>query len=489
MADLTYDDFKDRISIQDVLIDAGYTLNRRDGLRYPSYVRLDNEGKRIRGDKFIVTANGKCCFQPPTQKNYNIIGFIKEHPEMFREYTYGMDKDHLVNLVCNRLLNNPVEVRETKIINPARDIPPFNIKDYTIQRFEGENQESQKAFYPYFKPRGISLGTQYAFRKDFLLAEHTTQKGETYRNLSFPMTIPGKEGIVGFEERGKQKADGTSYKGMALGSNASEGVWIASPNQTPLKEAKHVIVFESAYDAMAFYQLLTGKISELSAEEKREIKDAVFVSTGGNPSVGQMKGIIRNAPSASFHLAFDNDQAGKQFVKNFQDVADSMKPLAPANVPTDMKTFIESFGKEIQSTKELTRIEDEQYFSLPEDLKELYRKYDSAREEAMEYHASPFLCKEDKQAASDTMSQRYKEFKTALLERLHIKEGQNLNGVKIIREEPSEGYKDFNDQILDKKIESVTDLIETVFDDDGNADLTTEEQDENEENRHHGHKR
>ena len=53
MAELTYDDFKNKLSIQDVLIDAGYTLNRRDGLRYPSYVRLDSEGRRIRGDKFM----------------------------------------------------------------------------------------------------------------------------------------------------------------------------------------------------------------------------------------------------------------------------------------------------------------------------------------------------------------------------------------------------------------------------------------------------
>ena len=45
MAELTYDDFKNKLSIQDVLIDAGYTLNRRDGLRYPSYVRLDSEGR------------------------------------------------------------------------------------------------------------------------------------------------------------------------------------------------------------------------------------------------------------------------------------------------------------------------------------------------------------------------------------------------------------------------------------------------------------
>lgn len=147
MAKLTYDDFKQRLSIQDVLVDAGYTLNRRDGLRYPSYVRLDSDGRRIRGDKFIVTANGQCCFQPPTQRNYNVIGFIKEHPEMFADYTPGMDKDRLVNLVCNRLLNNPIEDRETKIVTDRQPLPAFRLDEYNLHKFEGGNKDSQKPFY------------------------------------------------------------------------------------------------------------------------------------------------------------------------------------------------------------------------------------------------------------------------------------------------------------------------------------------------------
>src|SRR5574344_1500706 len=102
-SELTYDDFLDRLSIQEVLVDAGYHLNKRDGLRYPSYVRTDSEGRRVRGDKFIVTQNGKCCFQPPQQKVYNVISFIKEHPEMFSENKVGMSPDRLVNLVCNRV--------------------------------------------------------------------------------------------------------------------------------------------------------------------------------------------------------------------------------------------------------------------------------------------------------------------------------------------------------------------------------------------------
>ena len=108
----------------------GYHLNRRDGLRYPSYVRLDSEGRRIRNDKFIVTQQGKCCFKPQQQKSYNIISFIKEHPHFFAEYHAGVSPDRLVNLVCNRLLNHPVADRDTRIIQPKRDVKPFDMADY-----------------------------------------------------------------------------------------------------------------------------------------------------------------------------------------------------------------------------------------------------------------------------------------------------------------------------------------------------------------------
>lgn len=255
--DLTYDDFLQRLNIQDVLIDAGYHLNRRDGLRYPSYVRIDSEGRRIRGDKFIVTQQGKCCFQAQQQKVYNIISFIKEHPQFFTEYRVGMSPDRLVNLVCNRLLNHPIEDRTTRIIQPKRDIRPFDIANYDLHKFNPQDRETQKKFYPYFKSRGIDLYTQYAFHRHFCLATKHREDGAAYTNLAFPLTLPKGDGtVVGFEERGRARMDGSgSYKGKAEGSNSSEGLWIASPAKTPLAEAKRIYWFESAYDAMAYYQL------------------------------------------------------------------------------------------------------------------------------------------------------------------------------------------------------------------------------------------
>ena len=45
--ELSFDDFRERLDIQDVLIDAGYQFYRPDGLRYPTYIRLDSLGNII----------------------------------------------------------------------------------------------------------------------------------------------------------------------------------------------------------------------------------------------------------------------------------------------------------------------------------------------------------------------------------------------------------------------------------------------------------
>lgn len=311
--DLTYDDFLRQLSIQDVLLDAGYHLNRRDGLRYPSYVRLDNDGRRMRGDKFIVTANGQCCFQPPEQKLYNVISFIKAHPQFFADHKAGMSPDHLVNVVCNRLLNHPVENRAARIVQPKRDIRPFRIDDYAIHTFDPANRKSQTRFYPFFRERGIDWKTQLAFHEHFSIAakKHPTTM-VAYANLAFPLTLPGGDPnhIVGLEERGRPRLEGKAYKGKAEGSNSSEGLWIANLTGKPISQAKEILWFESGYDAMAAYQLNPVK--------------SVYVSTGGTPTEKQMREMLKATPNARHYLGFDKDEAGRQFVANFRKVAADM---------------------------------------------------------------------------------------------------------------------------------------------------------------------
>lgn len=150
--DLTYQDYLDRINIQDVLVHAGYTLNRRDGLRYPSYVRHDSNGRRIHGDKFIVTNHGTSCFRPPEQKTYNLISLIKTFPSMFPEHVRCTNPDHLVNEVCRTLLNVPNEHRGI-ITGFQKEAKPFNLNEYSIHAFRKYDFDSIKKFYPFFVTR------------------------------------------------------------------------------------------------------------------------------------------------------------------------------------------------------------------------------------------------------------------------------------------------------------------------------------------------
>ena len=453
MAGPSYDDYLQRLSVLDLLRDAGYVRNRKDGMRYPSFVRLDEKGQRIRGDKFIVTQNGRCCFHPPVQKSYNVISLIKEHPHLFPEYSVGMNLDQLVNKVCCRLLNTPYEEKETVIREAQRELRPFDMKDYRLRRIESGDLESCRPFYPYFKHRAIDLKTQFAFRDSFVLAEKDVpeRKGMTVRNLSFPLTVPGGDGsVVGFEERGRAKRDGSAaYKGKAAGSNGSVGLWIASPAGTALKDARRVHVFESAYDAMAYYQL--------HRDSDKELRRAVFVSTGGNPTRGQMQGLIRTVPKAVFHLCFDNDTAGKQFVENFRNIVREEKPYSDAARKfKDMPGFINADHEK-----------EGAFFKLPEEVQKKYFEIEALSEDLR----TGYLCQEDKDELKARISQGYREFNGMV----------DACIVNVEREIPSEGYKDFNDELIGR------DTVKKAVGCDMDGDGAVETEESNEE-RHRYHR-
>lgn len=414
MSELSYADFKDRLTIQDLLLDAGYHLHRRDGLRYPAYVRLDSEGRRIRGDKFIVTGNGTCCFQPPVMKNYNVISFIKEHPQFFAEYTPGMAPDRLVNLVCNRLLNHPIEDRATRILNPMKAAKPFSLKDYDLFNFNKLQWDSQKKFYPFFVHRGIDLNTQSAFKDYFYLATKKEQKHGSYTNLSFPLRVPGKEAIVGFEERGRMSKTGTTYKGKAEGSNSSQGLWIANLSGQPLDKAENVLWFESAYDAMAYYQL---------ARKEHKDRKAVYVSTGGNPTHNQLVGMLAATPTATHHLCFDNDEAGRRFAANY------------AYAPTpEWREYVASMTDPQKRTSGETDY-------LPPSISSIYSKAENAEIEYYSSRSSGLVCKEELEELRKEALDAKNEYSQKLEEALPMRE-------HIVFEIPPDGYKDWNDALL-----------------------------------------
>ena len=211
----SYQLYIDRLNCQDILSYAGYRHNRRDGLRYPSYSRVDDQGRRIRGDKFICMPSGKTCFKPPVIKSYNVISLIKSFPEMFKESALGLKDSALVHAVCRSILNMPQKEKYSqKMLEPLKETKPFDIRDYDIKNFRKYVSESYRDFIPYFRDRALNIETLRTFGKDLLITQRKTddKNTRTFINLSFPLTIPGKEGTVGLEERGHARLDGSSGK-------------------------------------------------------------------------------------------------------------------------------------------------------------------------------------------------------------------------------------------------------------------------------------
>ena len=417
-----------------------YHLNRRDGLRYPSYVRLDSEGRRIRNDKFIVTQQGKCCFKPQQQKSYNIISFIKEHPHFFAEYRTGVSPDRLVNLVCNRLLNHPVADRDIRIIQPKRDVKPFDMADYDIHQFNPQDRATQKKFYPFFKHRGIDLYTQYAFHRNFCLATKHREDGMKYTNLAFPLTVPKDTGqVVGLEERGRPRMDGSgSYKGKAEGSNSSQGLWIASPAKTTLTEAKHIYWFESAYDAMAYYQLHQA--------QNQELQKAVFVSTGGKPIEKQTRDVLELTIPATQHICFNNNRKGWNFKRELQQEICRTVHSAIEETP-ERKPYLDSIGDGHD-------LDEGELELLPKSVQESYIRFEAEQEKFMLMRWDEQCVPENIKKQAGTTGKCYREYREKLQEFLGI---DKEHDVAISHKEPDYRYTSWNEQLLaERKLEEAT---------------------------------
>ena len=482
---LTYEDFKARISIQEVLQDAGYRLNRKDGLRYPSYVRVGTDGRRVGGDKFIVSGHGTCCFQPPERKNYNIISFIKSHPYFFADYRPGMSLDRLVNVVCHRLLNQPLEEREKKIVQPQREHRPFDLSRYDIQDYNPVEERIMARFRRFLSPRGISDDTALSFLGKVQLVSKKREDGKRYTNIAFPLTVPGDDRTVGFELRGYPDALGkSSYKGLAEGSDATRGLWIANVAHKPLEQVAEVYWFESAYDAMSFFQM---------KENDGYMHCSALVSTSGSPSRNQFKSMIDATPNAVHHLCFDRDRAGKVFAVNFalikSDREFSTSVTQDGNLMVIDKTggkyerhdfSLEDFDFE-HIAKELGIDEAVPYpkamdgyleslydsndmFSgnpcfLTGKVADAYMRYESLEEELHDAMYSGMVCGEELEEMKVQLSQARETYETEMRRIFPI---WPPPARKIEYEPCDAGYKDWNDQLRDIPVRNGMEETETA---------------------------
>ncbi len=218
----------------------------------------------------------------------SVIDFIKHRLAQFPQINYQKEMDG-VNQVLKQFANEPIVSNSTtprqadfKIEKKAFDRQQFTIQPL-IQGSKGWN---------YLASRGINQPTLNVFSPSIHLIRDGNS-AQDFVNVGFPYRNK-YDGLVGFEVRNHK------FKGHARNSDKDTGVWKVA--MRPFAEqVKDVFLFESAIDAMSFYQIYHTKFN---------FKDAAFISFGGTLTPNQMENVIQSYQNARFYAGFDNDPNG-----------------------------------------------------------------------------------------------------------------------------------------------------------------------------------
>jgi Protein of unknown function (DUF3991)/Toprim-like len=279
---------REQVSIVQIAEQLGYAYDKSKGRIRPQF-------EHPNGDKIIISHprdNSRQMYfnRDGSTDRGSVIDFIKNRLNSFPNVHYTKDMDG-VNQVIKQFVNEPI----VSMSNASKT----NLNDWNLEKKSFDKKEFDIKVAPldspkmsYLLERGLTNQTLSYFIKDIHLINDKTAKTQ-YTNIGFPYKNT-KDEIVGFELRGQ------NFKGHARGSDKDEGVWKA--DMRPYAEQiKDVFLFESAIDAMSFYQIYQSKFN---------FKDAAFVSFGGSITPNQMDNVIHSYQNAKFYSGFDNDING-----------------------------------------------------------------------------------------------------------------------------------------------------------------------------------
>lgn len=284
---------KTKVGVTDVARALGYIIDRKAGVgRYVEMVKIV-DGKKT--DTLVIRnpqdkAN-QLYFRRDGRKG-DAISLIRENLGMFNVPS-GANEWKRIGNVLSRLANEPLPMTEDdRTISEARVAKEFDKDRYKIEEFK-----PSMGVPGIVAARGINEGTFRTFLPFITKLYDMENQGYKGYNVGFPYTEPGDGRIQGYEIRGNG-----GYKSKAAGTNSSSAAWIADFSGGMPGTVRHIFFFESAFDAMGFYQLNSTKL---------ELSRSVFVSVGGQMSDSQIKNIMRHYPNAKAIDCYDNDLSGK----------------------------------------------------------------------------------------------------------------------------------------------------------------------------------
>ena len=154
-------------------------------------------------------------------------------------------------------------------------------------------------------------------------------------HIGFPFRKPSQMEILNFEMRNYFAETNTNYKAFATGGDKAQSCWMA--NFVPFDKVTDIYLFESAIDAMSFYE-----INHYTKETT-----CAFISTGGYVTKSQIENIRRIFPSdkVKWNCCYDNDASGNGFdiTTAYYLKGEECKAFARTNTGDTYKTIYLSF--------------------------------------------------------------------------------------------------------------------------------------------------
>lgn len=279
---------KAKVGIDDIAYLLGYRLDRHAGVgRYVEYVLGNGDTKQ---DTIIIGNQNNKAQQFYFRRNGDrgdVISFVKEKLHLFP--TAGKTQWEQIGNVLANLANVPVINKDNEYISNIHISKDFDASRYLIKPVYAGSLRY------IFDSRAISADTVGTLKDSMVLIRDTNAKSFNGYNIGFPYRTSPDGDVEGYEIRG---ANG--FKSKATGTNSSSALWYAV-NPKVSGPVKQVYFFESAFDALAFYQVHAASLKS---------QNFALVSVGGQFSKPQISNALNSFPDARPYDCFDNDITG-----------------------------------------------------------------------------------------------------------------------------------------------------------------------------------
>jgi hypothetical protein len=285
---MDFNDYRAKITIAEMAEYLGYTKISSPNARYLEYAL---GSRQMLEDKIIIYPNGKAYFSCKGDINDkgDLTKFVLYRLNRFSNCTQTGYKG--VNEVLSKYLGNDLKTTApTRIdtIQPQKVI--FDINKYSPRPLTETTTNYLNA------KRHLSKKTIEDFSSRLLVYSVGTKD-----NVGFPFRKPGQMEITNFEMRNYDPVQNVNFKGFCLGGDKSNSCWIA--NFVPFDKVTEIYLFESALDAMSFYEI----------NHFNKNTTCAFISIGGNITQSQIISIKSVFPNVKWNCCFDNDGAGNGF--------------------------------------------------------------------------------------------------------------------------------------------------------------------------------